>query len=452
MLESIITYSFIAMGLLGVVYSGSSLLFLLLVTLPALQYVPTLSIDPYEGALRVLKAGSINIYLMDFFVLLLFLTLVGKALSLYKHDRASLQQITSSPLTRYMFFLFLWSLLVGLLSYLQGFTAQNILRKLSVECLVFIAVLVPLMGGRKRWFNSVFKFTVFLAVIVVAFGLVRYFITGEVEVTSSGTGRSLLGNVVVLLMFPVCYVLFNSRFWQKSRLLSFCFILAVSVGIHLTGHRSGYIVLLIVAGFYFIRTAGRQIESLWVPLTFACTLLIVCIYANSVSLSPGNSMLGDAIIRAEDTFNLENSTTMERLDKWALSIQVLKQNPLLGLGHYPVHTDDVDPVNNQHLLDFDELNKATHNMFFEKIVNEGLLGFFVVVGLLVVVFRQVRSVYVEDEHLGTMLFVYFLVFFVFSLFNTSFSASAGKIYLFFAIGVLNKVIIEKKNGKILEGS
>jgi hypothetical protein len=121
----------------------------------------------------------------------------------------------------------------------------------------------------------------------------------------------------------------------------------------------------------------------------------------------------------------------------------MKKEPLLGLGRLPVYTWALDEEHKLHLGSFSELDKATHNFLANKLVHEGLLGLSVNIIFLSIILRQLRNISLFDRRYGTFLGVYTLSFLLFSMFNTSFTSSEGKIYFFTLLGFLNAEILKE---------
>jgi hypothetical protein len=350
----------------------------------------------------------------------------------------------SSPITKAVFVLFFWNIFIGTLSYSKGYQLQNVLRDLAKECFMLIVIFIPFFEDIDLRKQRFFKYVVILSTILALFGFMRYFLSHDIEFTSSGTVRTLLGNCVVIFMFPVCYILFYSDYWREHKGYAFLLIVLFTLGIHFTGHRSGFIVLIFAIAIYFVSTDFNISNYLWIPLIGVTLLIAVILAFPMLRIAPGKSIVGDSILRASDTFDLDNKTTQERISKWRLSVEIMKDKPLLGLGRLPVYTWALDDEHKMHLGSFSELDKATHNFLANKLVHEGLLGLSANIIFLYIILIQFRKISLFDRRYSAFLAVYTLSFLLFSMFNTSFTSSEGKIYFFTLLGFLNAEILRRR--------
>ncbi|MEN8134276.1 MAG: O-antigen ligase family protein [Thermodesulfobacteriota bacterium] len=433
MLENIIIVLLIPLGLLCLV--KPFLLLYLLTTVMVFKFAPSVS---YYETTPIIKIGSINLFSTDYLILILFFLLMIFMAKNLISKRPLLGKLMEGQVSKLVSVLFLWSIFIGILSYGKGFALQNVLRNISTEALMFIAILLPTIPEVDKKKERFFKYSVLLGLLLVGFSLWKYFISHDVELTSSGTMRTLLGNTVIIFMLPICYLLFYSRYYRQHKLLSCTIIALLTIGITLTGHRSGLITLAFVILLYFTTKDFNIVDYLWIPTAGITMVLLVVLISSMLSITPGKTLLGDMVLRAGDTLNLENKTTMERLSKWDDSLEITKRYPLLGLGRFPVHTDSIADDSNQNLKDsFTDFNRATHNMFAEQLANTGLLGLSVMAFFIYGVLMQFKKISAMDHRYADFLKVYFLSFLVFSQFNTSFSDPLGKIFLFIMLGFLN---------------
>jgi O-antigen ligase len=412
------------------------LLLYLFAALPILPFIPTLSQKGGE-LFKIIQLGNINIFAHDYLIVIMAFTLLYHLLININISRKFL----TSPISIVIIALFFWNIFIGILSYSKGFEFQNVLRQLSTEFLVFIALLIPQIEDIDIKKEKFFKFSIVLGLTLVAFGLIRYSITHEVMFTSSGTLRSLDGNSVLILLIPICYIFFYSNYWRNNKIISYFIITLMTIGIILSGHRSGMIVLLFIFAAYYLSNQFNKLKYLWIPLWGIALVSIITIVINNVDKTlPDESFLGDLVIRANETFNLENETTKERLDKWKLSVEVFKEKPLLGLGRYSVYTQHIDEEN-PNLESFEELNRAVHNLFFNKLIHEGLIGFSIIILFLYVILKQFKKISAFDQQYAGFLKIYILSFILYSMFNTPF-ADFEKIFFFIFVGFLNAEILK----------
>jgi|GEM_PF-5489132 len=425
--ENIILLAYIP---LGFVCLFRPMLFLyLFLTLPAFEYVPQAIGD--FSTLTLMQVGSINLYVHDYLLLLMAIFFLNQ-LMVRTHRFLSL---LNTPLSRIVMIIFIWEIFINSLSYTKGFSLQNILRNISVVSLLFIAILIPLIDDFDQKKEKLLHFSVFMGILVILFAVLKYYILNEVELTSSDTQRTLAGNAIIILIFPLCYVLYHSRFWRNHGWLSLFFVCLIAIGIHFAGHRSGWIAFFVVTGFWFVFQEDK-IQLAWVPFWSVSLVLILLMISLSLNVRSGTAF-GDFFIRISDTINLENATTQERLSKWKYSFDTVSRNPFLGLGRIPVYTMHLNEENRLLAKTFSELERAPHNLFADIGVHQGLLGLGMLMIFFYVIFKQFVHVSSENRNYYNFFKVFLLAFFIYSMFNPIFTNQTGKIYLFTILGFIN---------------
>lgn len=421
----LLPYIFIPLGILCLF--RPMLLLYLFVTVPALAYIPKALGDFQE--IKLLQLGSLSIYIIDYLVLIMALIFIKTLIS----RKNQFFLVFSSPIAKIIVFYFAWELFIGLLSFMKGFSLQNIMRRFSGESLVFLAVLVPLIDDIDRKKEKFLIFSIFLATSVVIFSLLKYGIFHEYQLTSSETYRTLASSAVTIIIFPLCYVLFHEKPFKRHQIFFSIFIGLSILGIHFAGHRSGWIVLFFVlSAWYFLNE--QKIKLSWVPL-WACSGFIgIVLCALFVGIQP-KTLTGDFLIRIYDTVDIHNQTTQERLSKWGYSVSVISQNPLLGLGRFPVYSSQSTDQNPLARL-FPELNRAPHNLIANKAVHEGVLGVLILVLFLYFIFRKRPPDDGQNKNYLRFLKIFMAAFIIYSMFNTSFSNISERQYFFIALGLL----------------
>ena len=406
-------------------------------TLFVIPSFPGLSAE--QRKFLLFQIGQVNVYAFDFAVATMCCLLV---MMLFRHMRAHDQLVSSlfrSPLTRVILLMFSWRLFIAFLSIQKGFHLQNVLRILSGETLMFMVLVTPLIPGINEKKERFFKFTLWLGLALFSFGAIRYFVTSEVELTSSGTLRSLLGNDVVVLMFPLCYLIFYRYLRVKSNFLTISTAAVLALGTTFTGHRSAYVVLLICFCALYVLGIREKVRYLWIP-AFGVTALVLALFISvAFNISQRQGLAQDMIIRFGDTFNLQNKTTRERLSYWQYANNVLKITPIIGLGRFPAYNPEISHNREDPRVMVEGeggITRAAHNFLLDTFIHEGFSGLAVLILFVLLVLKQSSDVRFRDPAYGNWLFVYIVVFFVFSLFNTSFS-TAHAVLLYIAVGLVN---------------
>ncbi len=268
------------------------------------------------------SVGPINIYSWDLLYLLAGLNILIRLLG----DRSHISRevwIASG-----LCFLFMTYLVFSEVYnwYFSSSVPLDSLARKSIEVsypLVVISVLFSLSRDDMVGYGK--ALLVGVMIIIARLFYIEVADVGGV-VTSSGTVRRMPGEVILAMLFPVVYVLFQSNFNEYVR---FALLASAVIAIALIGHRSGYLALLVIFGLFAVyilytgqlaRFLGRNI--LYLTFGSMCILIFAFVFK------------GDAIERvferAADITDTSNTTTSDRLNKWKIALQTTLENPLGG--------------------------------------------------------------------------------------------------------------------------
>jgi O-antigen ligase len=387
--------------------------------------------------LEIIRFGSIKIYVHDYLLSITFLILIYNSLKYPEQSR----HIIKNPVGLAVVMLVIWDIIIGIVSYAKGFGLQNILRYLSTDSLMFIAFLIPqikINHAKEKFYD----FTIVAGVLLALFALIRYYITKEVIYTSSGTARTLQANSIVLLTLPLCYLLFYKNHISSKRIISSVIVLSLLAGISMAGYRSGWLVLFFTMSVFLMYKVYSNIKLLWMPMSAAALitlLLFIGVIHPYNKYDAGKSIFSDVLIRVGDIFDLENKTTQGRLSTWEFALDVAQNSPLLGLGRLPVYMKHRDE-SNVNLNKFNELERGAHNIFFNKLIHEGIAGVSIIALFFYIILKEARKLARNDMNYSRFLSVYLMGFIIFSMLNTSFSSMNGKMLFFIMVGFLNNEV------------
>ena len=400
----------------------------------------------------IMKLGAVNIYAYDYLVFILLMILIFFFMKDAITKENIIYDVIKSPLTKLLIVMFMWSLVIAAFSLYKGFTVKNVLRNLSTESFIFIAILIPLLKPTPAAKRTFFRYAMLLGIILFFIGFIKYTMTQDIEMTSSGTPRTLLGNTVPIFMLPICYLLFSNDNWRKNNIISVIAILALSIGITFTGHRSGMMVLFMVLAIYYFSNDHNKVDYLWIPTLGIAGLLLFFLLINFSLRIPGESFITDVLTRAGDIVSFDNETTVERLAKWSFSLKILGTNPLIGLSRFPVYSGFLSGAQDN-LSHFSALNLPPHNIFISKLIHEGIAGLLIISIFFFMIFFWIKKLFVMDKQYYKFLSIYFLCFIFFSMLNTSYSDPHSRVFFFIMLGFLNSGIVSSiKAVEIFQGN
>lgn len=151
------------------------------------------------------------------------------------------------------------------------------------------------------------------------------------------------------------------------RIISLVLIGLLSYGVYLTNSRGGLLALAVTGFFYFVKRSKKMLIGSIIGI-----LCVVAVFAFGPS--------------RKSVLSLEDESAANRVEMWYEGMQMLKSNPLFGIGYRMFQEDLPLTAHNSYVLAFAEL---------------GLLGFFFFVGLLFTSFRELSIVQAHNASLGS---------------------------------------------------
>lgn len=441
MAEAIIGYLIVFLGIVSIF--RPVILLYLFASVPIISMA--LTVSQYDTDFKILKVGSVNIYATDFLLIIMcvvFLLVIIKRIVLKTEPLA---QMLEGPITMAICIFMIWQIIIGIISYTaKGFFIQNVLRQLSIEFMMFLAVFIPLIISNDKQKKSFCDFITIMCVFLVIVAAWRYFVSHNISMTSSETIRSISGNAVCIFAFSLCYSLFRQDSTKGRFIVSISIPALMIFGLVMAGHRSGLIVLLFILFAWYI-AKKRGIKYFFLPLWGSAFFLIVLILPNMINMSLEKNFFVDIVKRFDDTFDLNNKTTVDRLDIWKYSVDILREKPIAGVASFPTYLKSHSGKDTNSPISQTQLDIPPHNMFVEKIIHEGIVGLGVLIYLLFIVFREIGKCFRFKHGHSLFYLIYLLSFLIFSSFNTTFSNTTGKTFLFIVIGFLNYDLKTIKN-------
>ncbi len=198
---------------------------------------------------------------------------------------------------------------------------------------------------------------------------------------------------IILTLVPLAL----DRFWNESkrwiRILAGYIFVVTSLTVVFTFSRSGFVALAAVFGL-MILYYRPQLTSILAMLVVAI-ILVQFIPSQYVERIETLSLL-----RPDSDYNPKNEVSFRgRASEFLVGWMMFRDQPILGVGlkNYPVHYQDysrrvgMDPRTEE---------RSPHNLYIEVLAEQGLMGFFMFMLILWVVFRSVleaRHIFAEFE-------------------------------------------------------
>lgn len=387
------TWLKLSLGLLSVFYALFAVLrFPLVLPVTVVSYLTAVYILGFSPRIDI---GTVSIYGWDF----LFLTALG-SIAFRLLIQRQIVEASARPalifLVLYVAYLEFSEFYNYLFSDVKSF--ENFVRLSIKGCYPLIALSMYLDLARAKSVQF-WKF-VLGCVLLMSLAAAYRTATGQGFMTSSGTFRYLRIEAMLVMFFPLVYGLFAvniSRVWRAG-------LIGLGLGVVvLSNARSAFIAciaIFLVYGWYLIKTRqmGRVIAS------NASVALLGGAFAIIVLIAAKPDLATNFFTRAQDTFDSENQTSSDRLNKWTIALETAIENPFggtklnllpdyYGKREMEAFAGALNLITAQGRLFF--LGEADphppHNIFVNMLSRNGLIAFSLFVAILISVGRHVAQ-------------------------------------------------------------
>lgn len=168
-----------------------------------------------------------------------------------------------------------------------------------------------------------------------------------------------------IAFFVICYILSTVKLDFKKKLVLYSILGMFVVSSFFTGTRAALLVeILIIISMIFVLSKKRRLYTIiWLAIIIAG----VVVYYWSTLQDLYDLFMGGREL-AGDT---------GREDAWNLAIKYIKNNPIFGCGH-----------NSWYKIHGSSYLEWLHNVFLELILDQGLIGFILFIGILTTGFKK----------------------------------------------------------------
>lgn len=245
--------------------------------------------------------------------------------------------------------------------------------------------------------------------------------------------RAAVGANLVMAIACLIYLLKKTRELEPLRLVEACFVVAFFVCIvYVTGSRSGLISLFSVLILTVIYLLFNKRKRLVFGFLLIGTLLSGCMSMKTTRtlLTSEVSSLDYSKIRTADP----------RFKIWESVIEIIKENPIVGVGYSRVNSQLFEKYKTKGLTQYYKERFKTHNQFLQFSLESGVwAGVLYAVFLLPIYFGR------ENRYLS---FAFSATFFFYSMFEDSLILINGVSLLAFFIAIL--YLSDKKRNELSE--
>lgn len=253
---------------------------------------------------------------------------------------------------------------------------------------ILLFVTTVALRANRQW-NTFLAASVAISIYAAINLIGPVLLAGYVPETIAGNPTFISAYLIFNIFFAL--YLFTQTDNKKLKIL-LGFIATMQVAAVLLSNVRGAFVGLSAAGFFMIIYAMWRYKN--IRLLLAGGLVIIFLIYGLLFINRGNPFLDKSfIVRRITNFSLNEETIKARFAMWKIALSGIKERPLLGWGR-----ENYSLVFNMHFdpsFDAAGVGEAwedrAHNVFFDELVNSGIVGLLAYLFVLIAIFISVRS-------------------------------------------------------------
>lgn len=344
-------------------------------------------------------------------------------------------------------------LLVGDGRYYEMFTTGYVISEHLINCLKWVVPGILLFYGCQTRHRVYLALAVILGVyFLLAIQVVRWvplsMATGSGDVNRAtryiqneiGYNRVTLSMMLGGASWAIlcCLVLIKDRRYQ---LAVFGAALFTILGQALTGGRMGYLGWMAV-GLILSLVRWRKL-LLFIPVVLTLVAVFLPGVRNRMLMGLDQKQ-GNIIVQGD-----EDAMTSGRTVAWPLVIEEIQKSPLLGYGRQAMTTTGIQ---RELIEDFGEPFPHPHNAYLEQLLDNGVIGFLIVMPFYVVILGR-AFVLLLDRYdplytaAGGMVCALVLALLVGSFGGQTFYPREGSVCMWAAMGVMLRISVERARSR-----
>jgi O-antigen ligase len=302
---------------------------------------------------------------------------------------------------------FLWIVLATFTSLVPVLSVKFLLAK--TWYIAAFCVATALVIKSEKDLKTAFWCILLPLLFTVVFSLVRHAQLGFAFSMINHTLQPFFRNHVnyaAMLSMMVPFVFF-ARYWYKEgtgirRFLNFSFVLML-VAVYFSYTRACYLALFAMP-FVYLAVKWRLMKVV-VPAAIMAVMAVVLFITQEnyyLKYAPTTNTvsqheLSDLI---DATFKAEDVSSMERVYRWIAAVHMGNERPITGFGPngFVSHYKDYTVFIFETWISDNEEQSGVHNYFLMLLVEQGVPGLLIFIGLLVAFFIYGEKLYARNRH------------------------------------------------------
>ena len=336
----------------------------------------------------------------------------GLALIIFLTVIRSLKNIEVISLNKYLMLTILFFPISFLTAFINNsennlpLLLTNILFPIS---LILLTVFMLKIYGEEKFFKVVSFSVVYISTLFALIGLLEVFKLSFIPLPTIIPPGSTIGHrsfAVEYLLSSIPFILILKEYIRKQNYPWLLISLFINISFVLfTRSRSAMLVLIIIIIIYFIYSFTKMKQKVKQLLPIAGIIVAALIFS---FLPAEGSQRTDIKKAAESLFDTEFRSNRLRLTYWDASFQMIKENPLIGMGlfkwsgYYPKY---FGKEFNDNTIFYMQSTHA-HNDFLELFAENGFLSPLV---YLFILFLILKSTFIKSKTNSLYFFVFLSV-------------------------------------------
>jgi O-antigen ligase len=186
---------------------------------------------------------------------------------------------------------------------------------------------------------------------------------------------SYISMYIIFAIGLICYLLIENKISNKLSKISLYFLLIIfSVYIVVLSSKAGIICLFITSFLVYIYMLSKKKKVIIHSIFFILSLIIIYLGIKSIPTSINRLTPALEAVRAEKRdINMEDGT-VQRIEIWKSSLELLRENPILGVGTGDVKDELLRKYDEKGMTFAKSYKLNSHNQYLQTSVALGFIG------------------------------------------------------------------------------
>ena len=351
-----------------------------------------------------------------------------------------------------LLFFYLYICLNSLFNYFANpsFGYDGLIRSLFFFKFLILLPAIPLLINKKEILEKIFKFWIFLIVIIIIdiffekfFGsnLLGFKSPDGSRITSFFYDENVVGSFLFSFGFITTTFFLKNKVDDKYKISLNLILILVFFSILITGERSAFLksILLFLLIFYFIKEEKLFLKKIYLlALTVFVTIFIFFLFPNV--LQKQTEFFKRILIVENPESISQRFQNIKYLQHYETAIEIFKNNKLNGIGNknfrFECHSRKYHKEETK--LTHQRCSTHPHQIHFELLSEQGLIGYLIFISFILIYFKEKFFNILKEKNIFKISKNFYLIIFLIPILPSGslFSTFNGLLFWFF-LGLAN---------------